>query len=61
MSQVPKMMTIRQVAATGILPESALRRMAKQEKLPCLYIGKKCLINYDLLVEMLNEIGKKEI
>ena len=46
-------MTIRQTAATGILPENALRVMAKQGKLPSINAGRKVLINYDRLVEML--------
>ena len=49
----PRMMTIRQVAQTGVLPEHALRQMEKQKMLPCFYVGKKCLINYDKLLEQL--------
>jgi hypothetical protein len=50
------MMTIRQVAQTGVLPEHALRQMEKQKMLPCFYVGKKCLINYDKLVEQLQQL-----
>lgn len=53
----PQMMTIRQVAATGLLPEHALRMMEKQGRLPCIYSGKKCLINYTKLLEQLNSLG----
>ena len=53
----PHMMTIRQVAAVGLLPEYTLRRMEKQGKLPCIYSGRKCLINYSRLVEQLNNVG----
>ena len=60
MPNIPKMLTIRQTAATGILSEFALRRMAKQGKLPCIYSGKKCLINYDRLVEQLNNLGHED-
>lgn len=52
----PRMMTIRQVAQTGVLPEHALRQMEKQKMLPCFYVGKKCLINYDKLVEQLQQL-----
>ena len=52
----PRMMTIRQVAQTGVLPEHALRQMEKQKMLPCFYVGKKCLINYDKLVEQLQRL-----
>lgn len=54
---IPKMMTIKEVAKTGLLPEHALRQLSKQGNLPALYIGKKCLINYDLLVKQLNSLG----
>lgn len=51
---IPRMMTIRAVAATGVLPEHALRMMARQGQLPCIYIGKKCLVNYDQLLAYLH-------
>ena len=54
MTAIPNFMTIRQVAATKILPEHLLRSWEKQGKLPCIYAGKKCLINFDKLVEQLN-------
>ncbi len=45
----PKMMTVRAVARTGILPEHALWILLKAGKLPAIYIGKKALINYERL------------
>ena len=48
-----KFMTIRQTAATGILPEYTLRKMEKTQRLPCVYSGKKCLVNYEALIEQL--------
>ena len=54
---IPRMLSIRQVAREGRLPEYTLRLMAKQGKLPCIYSGRKCLINYPLLLEQLNTIG----
>ena len=56
-NSLPKMLTIRQVAKTGILSEYCLRLMEKQGRLPCIYSGKKCLVNLDRLVEMLNSAG----
>ena len=53
---IPRMMTIREVAKTGLLPEHALRLMAKQGKLPCITVGKKVLINFDALVEQLQNL-----
>ena len=55
-SSVPKMMTVREVAKTGVLSEYALRQMLKQGKLPAIYSGSKALINYDLLCNMLNNL-----
>lgn len=61
MSNQPRMMTIRQVAATGLLPEHALRLLEKQGKLPCIYVGRKCLINFDSLVDQLNALGTADV
>ncbi len=52
----PKMMIIKEVAETGILKESALRRLVKQNKIPGIYVGRKFLVNYDKLCEMLDNI-----
>ena len=55
-STLPTMMSIRQVAATGLLSEHTLRLMVKQNRVPGLiYVGKKALINVDKLVAYLNE------
>lgn len=51
-----KLMTIRQTAKTGILPEHAIRSMVKQNKIPVLYIGKKALINYNFILEYLYSV-----
>lgn len=57
----PKMMTIREIAATGILPEHALRLMLKAGRLPALYIGKKALVNFDKLCEQLAALGTVDL
>ena len=49
-------LTIRQVAARGVLPEHALRRMSKENKLPQIKIGAKVLINYQKLIEQLQSL-----
>lgn len=51
---LPRFLTIRETAKTKILPEHLLKSWEKQGKLPCIYAGKKCLINFDKLVEQLN-------
>lgn len=55
--RIPRMLTIRQVAATGLLPETALRRLAAEDRLPALKVGNRLLINLDLLIEQLNGLG----
>lgn len=53
----PMFLSIREVAKMGILPEYRLRCMEKEGNLPCIYAGKKCLINIDRLVEQLNSMS----
>ena len=53
----PNMMTIREIAKTGLLPEHALRLLLKSGRLPAIYVGKKALINYDKLCEQLSALG----
>lgn len=52
---MPKMMTIRQTAATGILPEHAIRQMVKSGRCPHIMVGAKVLVNYTKLVQQLQE------
>ena len=56
---LPRMRTIREIADTGLLSEYALRLMEKQGKLPCIHVGKKCLVNLDRLIEQLNNPNVK--
>lgn len=53
-TDIPKMMTIREVAKTGILSEYAIRKMVREGKCLHIMVGTKALINFDKLVEMLN-------
>lgn len=48
------------------LSEYALRRMAKQGKLPCIYSGNRCLVNVEQLLAQLDNLpgninGKEDI
>lgn len=52
-NSIPKMMTVREIAATGLLPEAAIRRLLRENKLPAVYSGKKAYINFDLLCKQL--------
>lgn len=54
--QVPTMMTVRQVASTGILPENAIRVLLKQGKLPAVYSGNTAYIHFEKFVEYLNNL-----
>lgn len=56
MKEQPNMMTVREIARTGLLSEHALRIMLKAGKLPAIYIGNKALINYDKLCEQLSAL-----
>lgn len=49
------LMTIHEAAQTGIMPENTLRRMCRNNEVPCLHIGRRTLINLDVLVAFLND------
>lgn len=53
-ANAPRMLTIRQTAATGILPENALRAGVKAGWVPHIMCGNKALVNYDRLLAYLN-------
>lgn len=57
----PRMMTVREVASTGVLSEHALRVLLKKGKLPAIYVGNKALINFDKLCENLNSLSSNVI
>ncbi|MHC1746754.1 MAG: hypothetical protein AB9856_00015 [Cellulosilyticaceae bacterium] len=52
----PTMLTVRETAKTGILPEHALRLLLKAGKLPAIYVGSKAFINYEQLCEQLSTL-----
>lgn len=53
---LPRMMTVRQVAKTGMISEYALRQLIKQGKVPCIALEHKVLINFDAFVEQLQQL-----
>ena len=55
-TKIPKMMTVRQVAKTGLISEYALRQLVKQGKVPCIALEHKVLINFDVFVEQLHQL-----
>lgn len=58
--QIPVFVTIREAAAAQVLSEFRLRQMCAEGKLPGFYAGKKFLINFPVLCEQLNRIGREE-
>ena len=57
MDRIPKMVTIREAAKTGILPENALRVLVRNGNIPAVYSGKKAFINYDNLCAYLQNLS----
>lgn len=55
-TKIPKMMTVRQVAKTGMISEYAFRQLIKQGKIPCIALEHKVLINFDAFVEQLQQL-----
>jgi hypothetical protein len=56
----PEMLTVRQTAKTGVLPERTIRRLVAQKKIPVVRSGKVAYINYTRLCEQLHN-GEGEI
>lgn len=54
--KIPRFVTIRQAAATGILPEHTLRRFVKDGTIPSIKSGNRNLINLDRLIAQLEEL-----
>jgi len=52
----PRMLTIKQTADTGILPEHALRAGVKEGWIPHIKSASRVYINYDKLVEYLQSL-----
>ena len=51
---LPEMLSIRQAAARGILPERALRRLVAEEKIKVVRSGRTQYVNFTALVEQLS-------
>ena len=55
----PEILSIRQAAARGVLPERTLRRLVAQKKIPTIKSGRTMYINYTLLLEWLADTGSR--
>ena len=53
-SSPPEILTVRQVAKRGLLPERTLLRLVAQNKIPIIKSGRTQYINFSALVAMLN-------
>lgn len=56
-SNIPTMMTIRQIANTGLLPENALRVLVRDGVIQAVYSGKKAFINFENLCAYLQALA----
>lgn len=52
---LPRMRTIPEIAATGLLSGYALRLLVREGKVPYVRVGRKILVNYDGLLRVLEE------
>ena len=55
-TELPRMMTVRELAKTGLLPENTIRVMLRNGQIQAVYSGKKALINFDNLCEYLRTL-----
>lgn len=53
-SNVPRMRTIRQIAAETGFPEHAIRQLVREKKIVFVRCGSKALINLDRFIDFLN-------
>lgn len=56
---MPEFKTIRQTAATGILPEHRLRIMVAQGVCPGIQTGNRFFVNVTALAEMLDNMSRR--
>ena len=52
-NNLPEILTVRQAAQRGILPERTLRRLVTQKKIPVICSGRTQYINFTTLIEQL--------
>lgn len=55
-NNIPKLMTIRQVAKTGLIPEKALRELVKQGVVKVLYSGNRAFVNYQSVCNVVHHL-----
>jgi len=58
---MPKFITIRQAAATGLITEHRLRIMVAEGKCPGIRTGNRFLVNLDALAELLDSESRSHL
>ena len=54
-------LTIRQTAARGVVSEHFLRQLVAQGSCPGIYVGKKYMVNFGALLELLDSMSRENI
>ena len=54
-------LSIPETAAVSGFPEFFIRQLQKQKKLPCIYAGRKCLVNYNQFLSMLDNESREAV
>lgn len=58
---MPKFLTIRQTARTGLAAESFIRLLVAQGRRPGIRSGNRFYVNYEALCEMLDDESRKAV
>lgn len=58
---MPEFMTIREVAQRGLISETLLRRMVKNQACPGVYSGNRFLVNVTALAEQLDAQSRANV
>lgn len=53
-NNIPEILTTRQVAKRGLLPERTIRRLIAEGKIPTIKSGRTQYINVSMLIQQLN-------
>lgn len=59
-TQAKRFLTVREVAASGVLSEHHLRLMIKEGKVPGIYTGNRFMVNVPLFLAQLDALSRGE-
>ena len=57
---IPHLMSIREAASTGILPENAIRTLVRTGQIPVIRSGGRAYLNFENLCKQLSLLGAIE-